>query len=344
MSPLINTASKIIIGLYATASMAFAQVGLTEIQGNDGDGDVIVFYPTRAEAVAVQRGPFTLQVANSSQPQAGNRKLIVISHGSGGVPWTHSDLALRLVRAGFIVAFPDHKGDNFQSTREAGPVSWKRRPLEVSRAIDAVSKDPRFASILDFSKVGMYGMSAGGHTALTLAGGKWSIANLGRHCEAHIAEDFQTCVGLLTHLTGGMMDNIKKNISLTIIRNKLTDETEQGHTDPRIYAIVAGVPFSVDFDLRTLKTPKVTLALVTAAKDKWLIPRFHSDAVLAACATCIQLGHFASGGHGALLSPLPIGLTGLLAEMLNDPPGFDRKESLAMNATITAFFRKQLVN
>jgi predicted dienelactone hydrolase len=34
-------------------------------------------------------------------------------------------------------------------------------------------------------------MSAGGHTALSFAGGRWSPAQLRRHCEAHLAEDFQ---------------------------------------------------------------------------------------------------------------------------------------------------------
>jgi len=61
-----------------------------------------------------------------------------------------------------------------------GPDSWKRRPAEVSRAIDAVGQDARFAPLLALDKVGMYGMSAGGHTALSLAGGRWSPAAIQR--------------------------------------------------------------------------------------------------------------------------------------------------------------------
>ncbi len=41
------------------------------------------------------------------------------------------------------------------------------RPRDVSRTIDSVAADPRFAAFLALDKVGMYGMSAGGHTALT---------------------------------------------------------------------------------------------------------------------------------------------------------------------------------
>ena len=44
----------------------------------------------------------------------------------------------------------------------------------ASRAIDVVSHDARFAPLLALDRVGMYGMSAGGHTALSLAGGRWS--------------------------------------------------------------------------------------------------------------------------------------------------------------------------
>ncbi len=49
------------------------------------------------------------------------------------------------------------------------------------------------------------------------------------------------------------------------------------------------------------------------------------------------------GGHGALLSPLPPNLTGLIAELLNDPPGFDRKLLPDVDRKIAAFFRKHLL-
>ena len=58
----------------------------------------------------------------------------------------------------------------------------QRRPHEVSRAIDAVAQDRRFAPLLVLDKVGMYGFSAGGHTALSLADGRWSPALFKQHC------------------------------------------------------------------------------------------------------------------------------------------------------------------
>ncbi len=169
--------------------------GLTEIAGRDGDGPVTVFYPSSGTAAPLKRGPFTMQLVENGAPVRGNGRLVVLSHGSGGNPWVHSDLAIALVEAGFVVAMPEHRGDNFKDKSDIGPASWKRRPAEVSRAIDAVAADPRFATLVATDKVGVYGMSAGGHTALTLAGGRWSAARIARHCDAYIAADFQSCVG-----------------------------------------------------------------------------------------------------------------------------------------------------
>lgn len=129
-------------------------------------------------------------------------------------------------------------------------------------------------------------MSAGGHTALTLAGGHWSPARFRDHCNAHIAEDFQGCVGLATRLTGGLLDRPKETIALWVIRSRFSDATTRTHTDPRIAAIVAGVPLAADFEMASLAAPPMPLAMVTARQDKWLPPRFHSDAVPAVCARC----------------------------------------------------------
>jgi hypothetical protein len=87
----------------------------------------------------------------------------------------------------------------------------------------------------------------------------------------------------------------------------------------------------------------VPLALVTAPRDKWLIPRFHGERVLQACAACERLADIPNGGHGALLSPLPKGLTGLVGDLLNDPPGFNRDVLPGIDGKIAAYFRRHLL-
>ena len=276
------------------------------------------------------------------RPERGNGRLIVISHGSGGNPWVHSDLALTLVEAGFVVAIPQHRGDSFGDEGSPGPESWKLRPLEVSRAIDSVGRDARLAPLLRLDRVGVYGMSAGGHTALTMAGGRWSAGNLKRHCEAHIADDFNTCVGLSARQTGGLLDGLKRAIALLVIRARLSDDTPQAYVDDRVAAVVAGVPVAADFEMASLATPRVPLGLVKAGRDAWLTPRFHIERVLAACSSCELIADLPNAGHGALLSPLPPGLDGLLGDLLNDPPGFDRSALPEVDRRIAAFFSRHL--
>ena len=103
---------------------------------------------------------------------------------------------------------------------------------------------------------------------------------------------------------------MKIQTALWVIRWRLSDTTWQTYSDPRVAAIVAGVPYAADFDMASLAEPQVPLGLVTAGQDKWLTPRFHSDAVLAACKRCERVADLPTGGHGALLSPFPPGLSG----------------------------------
>jgi predicted dienelactone hydrolase len=324
------------------SGLAQAAMGLSVVAATPTDGPVMVYYPTDAPAAPIARGPFTLMVAEHGEPARGNGRLVLISHGSGGAPWVHADLARTLVEAGFVVAMPQHRADNYKDDSNPGPDSWAMRPGEVSRAIDAVGRDARFASLLTLDHVGVYGMSAGGHTALSLAGGHWSAAGFKRHCEADLVGDFQACVGLITRLTGGLFDGLKKWVALAVIRHRFGDDTLLSHTDPRVAAVVAGVPFAADFDMATLATPRIPLGLVTAQQDRWLVPRFNSDRVLQVCTRCEHIADLPDGGHGALLSPLPPGLTGLVGDMLNDPPGFDRSQMHAVDQKITAFFVRHL--
>lgn len=338
---------RFLAGLAVTiiTTAACAGTGQTTLPGLQGDGPVTAFYPTAAADQPVQRGPFTVPLAPDTEPSRGNGRLVIISHGSGGNPWVHTDLARTLVAEGFIVAFPQHRGDHTGDFSTPGPESWKLRPAEVSRAIDAVAADARFAPLLKLDKVGAYGGSAGGHTMLSLAGGRWSPGQFRRHCEARISDDFSSCVGFITLLSGGWLDGLKKAIALGVIRQRFDDDTWQAHTDARIAAVVSAVPFAADFDMASLAAPRIPLALVTAARDVNQIPAFHSSAVLAACRTCEHLADLPDASHGVMLSPMPPLPAGSVAEaLLADPPSFDRATVVpAVHGRIAAFMRRHLL-
>lgn len=341
MKKLLLAACALAVALGAQAGM-----GITQVPGRDADEPVTVFYPTEAKEERFTRGPFSFRLAADAVPVRGNGRLVVVSHGSGGAPWVHHDIARALVEAGFVVALPVHRGDNWRDTSQQGPASWKRRPLEVSQAIDAVGADARFAPLLALDRVGVFGQSAGGHTALTLAGGQWSPALFRKHCDANLEQDFPACVGTYTRLSGNVFDALKVSVARGVLRWRFDDDQLVSYTDPRIRAAVAGVPAAADFDLATLAQPRIPLALVTSGRDIWLKPRFHSQPVLRACLPrCELLADLPEGGHSILLSPLPPldAMGALERELLSDPPGFDRTVLRDVDAKVAAFFVRHLL-
>lgn len=319
-------------------------LGLRVLPATEARRAVWVYYPSSTPAVAVPHGPAVQRLAVDGQAAPGNGRLIVLSHGTGGSPWVHADLVRTLVTAGYVVAAPEHRGDTYADYGDRGTMaSPLRRPTEIGLAIDAVIADPVLGLQLDPQRVGVYGMSAGGMTGLTLAGGRWSGARFARHCDEHLAEDFQFCVGVITELTGGWLDSLKLWIARREIRRRFAaDQTLHGHRDPRVAAVAVAVPAAALFDPASLVRPVVPLGLVTAGADRWLVPRFHAEAVLAGCSGCERIAHLPQAGHGAYLSPLPPGLDGVLGAMLNDPPGFDRTVLPSVHLGVRDFFDRHL--
>lgn len=336
----------LLAALLSLASViALAQgMGYRSLVQLDG-GALTLFYPAAGQEIAMKRGPFSLAVIPDGQLAPGNRRLIVISHGSGGSPWVHADLARALVLSGFTVAIPTHRGDNYRDSSEPGPPSWRRRPREVSDAIDLVAAQAPFAAALRLDAVGVFGGSAGGHTALSLAGGVWSDARFRDHCDRHLREDFSSCVGFLTLQRGDLLDGVKRWVARRVIDWRFSDATPQRAEDPRIRAAVAMVPFAADFDPATLAQPRIPLGLVVAEKDVNQIPRFHVQAVRSACgANCELVMDLPDAGHGSMLSPIPPFESGSIEDrLLSDPQGFDRKKEIPeLNARIVQFFERHL--
>lgn len=319
-------------------------MGLTVLPATASDGPVTMFYPSSGKDQPINRAEYRLNAAVDGAPVRGNGRLIVVSNGSGGSPWTLTDFTRHLVESGFVVAMPEHAGDNWRDYSQAGPKSWARRPMEVSHAIDSVGRDARLAPLVDLNKVGVGGMSAGGHTALTLAGGRWSAARLRDHCEAHIAEDVFSCTGAAIELNGGPFVGLKKAVALAVIRWKLGDTTLRGDTDPRVRAIVAGVPVAADFDLATLAAPPVPLGLLQGERDVWLVPKFHSQPLIAACKTCEVIASLPTAGHGALLGRCHRRRRPGSSACWLTPPDFNRAfETAILFQRTTVFFQKHLL-
>jgi predicted dienelactone hydrolase len=134
---------------------------------------VVVLYPTAASAIAVPFGPYSMEVAPEAPLAAGSRPLVIVSHGSGGSHLLYRELATHLARCGYVVALPEHPGNNRNDNAlEGTPRNLVDRPRHLSLVIDALVADPRIGPGLQVGSVAVVGHSMGGYTALALAGGQ----------------------------------------------------------------------------------------------------------------------------------------------------------------------------
>lgn len=116
-------------------------------------------------------------------PAAGSAALVVISHGSGGNLDSHEDTARALAQAGFVVVALSHPGDNFRDLSAFGKPEWLvERSKHVSRAIDfMVTRWEGHARLIP-NRVGVFGFSSGGTTALIAIGGAPDLDRIPAHC------------------------------------------------------------------------------------------------------------------------------------------------------------------
>jgi predicted dienelactone hydrolase len=339
---------KAVLILYATASMAFAQVGMQEIVA---DGlPITVIYPTDEAAKPVVLGAFELNVAVNAKPKQGNRRLIVMSHGTGGSSISDHQLASTLAKAGYIVAHPLHAGDNFKDMSKAGPESWKTRPVEISQVIDALAKDPKWSPLTDPNKVGVHGMSAGGATALSVAGAEWTMLTMIKHCGKNTDEDMGFC------LAGTANDKVAQTKRRTqfsagaaapeAFLPKELKASLSSKEDVRIKAVTVAVPLSVIFTPDSLAKLRVPVGVVSAANDENLLTKFHSSYLLANCKNCTLLIELKNAGHFDLLGPWPASAAKSVGEQQvrggYPNPAFNASDRARAFDLIAVFFNQQL--
>lgn len=341
----------------AAAGTAQAQVGMSEWRA--GVLPVTLVYPTLATSKPLAMGPFTIDVAINAPALNQRQRLIVISHGTGGSAIADHALAATLARAGFVVAQPLHAGDNYTDTRDAGPVAFERRPREVTQVIDALAKDPMWSSRLDLSRVGVHGMSAGGVTGISLAGGQWRTLDLTRHCNLHAKDDESFCFqgakdgaaraerqanyDRASHAPDAFLPGQLKTLRGG---RTPTQANAEVRPDPRIAAITLAVPLAAIFSAESLARIRVPVGVVSAQRDEVLVPRFHSAHLLANCTHCTRLADLPGAGHFDVLWPWPPSIAREVAALQVrgglPVPGFDSRLRDEAHAKIASFHRQHL--
>lgn len=344
--------------LVGMPASVIAQVGLTQWKSPTLAQPATLVYPTETVSRSTTFGPFTLEVAADAPVTPGRHRLVVLSHGTAGSPLPDHALAAQLARAGFVVAQVLHDGDNHLDQRLAGPESFRLRPVEAVRLMDALAADPAWSARLDLSRVGVHGMSAGGVTALSLAGAQWRTLNLVHHCLAHPQDDEAFC------FQGARTPEKRAERQARFNRAGFWPEfvlpadikTWHGGRDPagdqpdprldaRIASVTAAVPVAAIFSAESLKRIGVPVGLVSARLDTVLVPRFHSDHVLAHCKRCELLADLPAG-HFDVLWPWPGEVAKAVAAQQwrgGEPtPGFDAALREAAHQRIVAFHLRHL--
>ena len=172
--------------MVATGQQGSRPVGFQTISVPDPKGPPLmvgVWYPTNAAQWPMLLG-LSVQWAAPDSPVAGKAlPLVVISHGQGGGIGSHADTALGLASAGFVVAAPMHTGDNFADQSDVGGPKWfVDRARHISLTIGYMLARWHDHASIDASRIGMFGFSAGGTTALIAIGGQPDFARLAQHC------------------------------------------------------------------------------------------------------------------------------------------------------------------
>lgn len=139
--------------------------------------------PCADKPAEIRVGPFLLSATRDCAIPDGAYPLVVISHGFGGTAFSHRDTATALADAGFIVAAINHAGDSALDMKRAGDLTaLTQRPAEISRLLDHILGGMAEARFIDRGRIGIFGFSRGGYTALTLAGGIPDFATAALPC------------------------------------------------------------------------------------------------------------------------------------------------------------------
>jgi len=151
--------------------------------------DVTVWYPiapgttgTPARYALLPTTYTDSKVAIADAPivAADELPMLIYSHGSGGLNFISAFITEHLASQGFVVIAANHTGntavDNFVNAMVSQDQNDMNRPADISAEIDGMlarsadANDP-FHNKIDANRIGLFGHSYGGYTALATVGG-----------------------------------------------------------------------------------------------------------------------------------------------------------------------------
>jgi predicted dienelactone hydrolase len=281
-----------------------------------------IWYPCAAEPQRVPLGSLTMQFNTSLRgvqdcPVTGTKlPLVIVSHGRGGWFAGHDDVVEALVDAGFVVAAINHPGDNGGDRSQSDSLSiLSSRPADIIRLLDFTLNDWRDRAVIDRTRIGFFGFSAGAYTGLVLAGAK---------------PDFGRVAGVCTDKTGPC------------------EQLHNGETPPepphdaRIRAaVIADVP-STAFTQDNLSAVKIPVQFWRSRQGGGGVDAAGTARVANSLPGKPDI-HVVPAGHFAFLPPCSPQFAEQLPRFCSDPPGFDRTAfHRDFDRSVVEFFQKHL--
>ncbi|HTA65611.1 MAG TPA: hypothetical protein VK753_08905 [Xanthomonadaceae bacterium] len=311
------------VSLYMGAAKPTHPVGFAEVVVRDPDDEPLqvgIWYPTDSRTGTSLIGLSMQKVAADGHVVGNGMPLIVMSHGNGGLLSSHSDTALALASAGFVVAAVTHTGDNAEDQGYVGTQRWLiDRQRHIRLVIDYMLDDWSAHAQLDPSRVGMLGSSAGGFTTLVSIGGVPDLAQINAHCKS--APEF-ACT-------------LWKRLPLAPV------PASAWIHDARIKAAVVAAPgYGFAFEPDGLSHVTAAVQLWNGTEDR-NVPYATNEAVVRKLLPTPPEYHAVSGaGHFVFLAPCPTWLFPLICK---DEAGFDRVAfHRDFNRAVITFFQDRL--
>jgi len=316
----------------STALRTEHSVGFQTMQTSDADGHsfaIGIWYPTQDQPwPTTLLGTVLMNVAHNATIAGDDLPLIVISHGNGGSPASHADLALALANAGYIVAAPMHRGDNYADQSAVSSSFWlSRRTKELRATLDYMLEHWPGHNHIKPEHIGAFGYSAGGFTVLTAVGAQPDLHIVAKHC----AESPEFICDLLL------------SVKSPYLNADIPPMGDAFLPDLRIKAAVVAAP-GLGFTMvpHGLDHVGVPIQLWSADNDINVPYATNSNLVRDALGSRVEFHSVVGAGHFSFLTPC-----GLLAppEICSDQGQFDRKAfHETMNASVIAFFERSIKN
>lgn len=323
-------ACGLIAAVVLTALRSEHPVGFQVTRTTDTGGQpllIAVWYPTQAHPRPTTLfGPQLMTVAADGAIAGHELPLVVISHGNGGGPGSHADLAMTLASAGYVVAALLHNGDNYADESAVGSASFfSGRSRQLHSTIDYMLHSWQGHDHIDPERIGAFGFSAGGFTVLTAVGAHPELRIVARHC----AESPEFACEVLRQARSPLLTADAPTTGDPLL------------PDPRIKAAVIAAP-GLGFTMASnaLANVSVPIQLWSADQDVNVPYATNTRLVREALGSRVEFHSVPGAGHFSFLAPC-----GILR-----PPGicadaghFDRKAFHAnMNRSVVAFFDRHL--